>query len=293
MISSYLLYAKICPDPDSALAWFAQQRTSNSKGVTIPSQMRYVRYFYAFLKEYLWEGGRGIDKFPFEGCPYVLTNVRIITVPRFNGDKGCQPFFIVKNLEGDNIYDSRKLSFAVNYKNEQYINIPCSVPICGDFRIDFRTEEEFSGDKAMFHFWISTAFLQDNFLYLDKRNIDKANKDKSHKVFDEEMGLELFFRFDDLAFFRQGETSGSSTSDIQKLWLLFRERENEFHDLKQKREDLEVEVEQAYEENDQLRATRNRYRKILKHSGKADDFKQLLSLSDEEDDDGRRTLEAD
>lgn len=140
---------------------------------------------------------------------------------------------------------------------------------------------------------ISTAFLQDNFLYLDKRNIDKANKDKSHKVFDEEMGVELFFRFDDLAFFRQGETSGSSTSDIQKLWLLFRERENEFHDLKQKREDLEVEVEQAYEENDQLRATRNRYRKILKHSGKADDFKQLLSLSDEEDDDGRRTLEAD
>lgn len=45
MIASYLEYSKMCDDGRQALTFFGRQRTTNGKGVTIPSQKRYVYYF--------------------------------------------------------------------------------------------------------------------------------------------------------------------------------------------------------------------------------------------------------
>eukprot|EP00466_Bigelowiella_natans_P008086 jgi/Bigna1/38423/e_gw1.26.156.1 len=50
MISAYLIYNSQHQDSFSALRYFAVKRTKNSKGVTIPSQMRYVDYFRRFLE---------------------------------------------------------------------------------------------------------------------------------------------------------------------------------------------------------------------------------------------------
>lgn len=43
IISCWLLHAGICSTADQALAKFAEERTDDRKGVTIPSQIRYVR----------------------------------------------------------------------------------------------------------------------------------------------------------------------------------------------------------------------------------------------------------
>lgn len=45
VIASWLQYNNDWPDADKALAFYAAARTYNQKGVTIPSQLRYVRYF--------------------------------------------------------------------------------------------------------------------------------------------------------------------------------------------------------------------------------------------------------
>ncbi len=50
IIASWLQYNNEWPDADKALAFYAAARTHNQKGVTIPSQIRYVRYFGAALK---------------------------------------------------------------------------------------------------------------------------------------------------------------------------------------------------------------------------------------------------
>ena len=49
MIVSYLLFSGLCQTSEEALAHYASQRTLNNKGVTIPSQIRYIKYFESFL----------------------------------------------------------------------------------------------------------------------------------------------------------------------------------------------------------------------------------------------------
>lgn len=50
VIACYLVYCGYSVDSDHSLKHFGDVRTSNSKGVTIPSQIRYVHYFDKYVK---------------------------------------------------------------------------------------------------------------------------------------------------------------------------------------------------------------------------------------------------
>ena len=49
MIVCYLVFSGLCQSAEEALIHYAKQRTLNYRGVTIPSQIRYVKYFESFL----------------------------------------------------------------------------------------------------------------------------------------------------------------------------------------------------------------------------------------------------
>ena len=49
MIVCYLFFSGLCQTIDEALKHYAKQRTINNKGVTIASQIRYIKYFETFL----------------------------------------------------------------------------------------------------------------------------------------------------------------------------------------------------------------------------------------------------
>lgn len=49
MIVSYLIFSGQCNTIHEAMNHYAKMRTSNNKGVTIPSQLRYIHYFEMFL----------------------------------------------------------------------------------------------------------------------------------------------------------------------------------------------------------------------------------------------------
>ena len=49
MIVCYLIFSGLCKTSDEALVHYAHQRTLNNRGVTIPSQIRYIKYFETFL----------------------------------------------------------------------------------------------------------------------------------------------------------------------------------------------------------------------------------------------------
>ena len=50
MICCYLIYSQACKTALEAQLYYGAIRTSDSKGVTIPSQIRYIYYYEHFLK---------------------------------------------------------------------------------------------------------------------------------------------------------------------------------------------------------------------------------------------------
>lgn len=63
MICAYLIYNNEQPNAEESLNYYATSRTKDKKGVTIPSQIRYVHYFDIAFKN----GGNP----PFDRAVYI------------------------------------------------------------------------------------------------------------------------------------------------------------------------------------------------------------------------------
>ena len=178
---------------DEALLTFGQARTANGKGVTIPSQHRYVHYF---------EQCRLRD-FNITEHTYQISHIRFVTVPAFDGH-GCDLYFtahIQTYKEKDEnhvseqiqIYDYREFSPIRHFKKEdRFADMECGTHgllVKGDVRIQFYDKDS---NKKIFHFWFNTAFVENNYLCFEKAVLDKACKDKENKLFDPNFRLEIF-----------------------------------------------------------------------------------------------------
>ncbi|CAK0796303.1 unnamed protein product [Prorocentrum cordatum] len=88
MISAFLLHSGICRTAGEALDTFGNQRTQNGKGVTIPSQRRYVEYYASMLQQ--------LDRNDDMPSPAMLLKTICIPVsPNFDRSGGCSPYFQV------------------------------------------------------------------------------------------------------------------------------------------------------------------------------------------------------
>jgi len=162
MICAYLLHRRIHLTAEEVLKYYGDVRTVDQKGVTIPSQRRYVDYFAAVVSEGLqynpvkmYLTSIVIDPLPQLGLGqhegYIQFEVRQTSVRPFLSD-----VYLVKRTDG-----------RIN------IELQNALLIVGDVKIDFTQKIKLDflniskGPKGfsnvpngkLFHFWVNTFFI--------------------------------------------------------------------------------------------------------------------------------------
>jgi len=194
MISAWMVYSREWTTAKDALTFYAAMRTYNQKGVTIPSQIRYVHYF-----------ADSLHNPPGESKTLLLNKVIFHTLPKvahisdisFSVNVGKTTVFNYKDHDekGKREETVKKASKSKKGKKdgeeeeEDTATFECGIiPVFGDIKLEFTDK----GSK-LFAFWFCSLFVKDNRLILKKEELDKAHKDTSHKSFHANFRVELSF----------------------------------------------------------------------------------------------------
>ena len=188
VISCFLMHCGFKPSAEQALKFFGVQRTANAKGVTIPSQMRYVHYYEQILRL----------GFPVT-YTYRVTHVRIRGVPTLElGSSNCVPWFQLL-VDGARVFCFKKASggskgLARFRKGEPYMDLDCSafdVRIANNVKLQVN-HEGVTGSLKMCHLWFHTGFITRNVLVFGRGVIDKLSKDTKGKKVPKNFAVELY-----------------------------------------------------------------------------------------------------
>ncbi|XP_032518887.2 phosphatidylinositol 3,4,5-trisphosphate 3-phosphatase and dual-specificity protein phosphatase PTEN isoform X2 [Danaus plexippus] len=223
MVCCYLLYSGQKTTADEALKYYGNKRTHDEKGVTIPSQRRYVEYYAALV--------RG-------GLSYRATRVHVREIlmyppPAFNGSQCTLQLTVT---QADPFHKTSLGSHEVRrHESVARVVATACAPLAGDVRVDVYCKPKMKMRKErLFHFWFNTYFVtagvgaanvpapidsqnQETFkLTLDKWQLDDAHKDKQHKMYSADFKVELIVhKLPESSTFSvpRGSSPASSSSD--------------------------------------------------------------------------------
>jgi len=187
-ISCLLLYLNIFDTAADCLKYYGMMRVENGKGVTVPSQIRYVFYFEQIIKNNI--------ESPIQFKNICINKIRMVTVPNISTVKsGCTPTFSVENSGKSFKY------WEYNKKKENYDGSEAFVDFqvgdsgfdaCGDVKITFFHIPLFGSKEKIFKLWFNTNFIPDDgVLIITKDLIDKACKDKECKKYKQNFKIEV------------------------------------------------------------------------------------------------------
>ncbi|XP_053389008.1 phosphatidylinositol 3,4,5-trisphosphate 3-phosphatase and dual-specificity protein phosphatase PTEN-like isoform X2 [Mercenaria mercenaria] len=199
MICAYLLHRRRFIDAKTCLDYYGKTRTRDGKGVTIPSQRRYVEYYGELMKHNV----------SYERKTLLFTKVKFITVPHLNNGT-CNVFY-------DIFANKVKLGSSALFEGQQSkmgttLEMPLSksVIVCGDCCVDFFHKPPRIGKKErIFQCWFNTFFIKDEeycedengkkkrylTLTMTKTELDKANKDKTNKIYKKDFKVVFYFEY--------------------------------------------------------------------------------------------------
>ncbi|CAK9868851.1 unnamed protein product [Sphagnum jensenii] len=154
MITSLLLYLKFFPSAEESINYYNQKRCVDGKGLVLPSQLRYVKYFERVLRDFNGETPVGrkciLRGIRLHKCPYWIRPA--ITISDHNGILfSSKKHPRTKNLLTEDIW------FSAPRKGVVVFALPgerCVTEINGDFKVHFNDRH---GD---FYCWLNTNMME-------------------------------------------------------------------------------------------------------------------------------------
>ena len=169
-----------------ALLYYGRMRTDNGKGVTIPSQIRYVYYFEQILKLKM--------PHPVEFIKKYIKKIRMFTLPKFH--KVYTTFFKIENNKNEYSSEKKKTDFK---KEDLFALVDFDIEngflVEGDVKVTFYREKLIKKKDKIFKFTFNTNFIPNdcNIYQFKKEEIDKACKDKHNKYYSPGFKIEIHF----------------------------------------------------------------------------------------------------
>ena len=224
MIAALLMYSGVCDGARDALDEFGRKRTANSKGVTIPSQQRFVAYFERLLRE----SGDSVDQRSAEwreGEERRLERLVVcgLDMRRFGGSEDGEVVVQVWSLQKELVFDSRSqptdTDEAQKSAEGEYV-VPLQLSVRGEFKVvvyvgdkraphtmaatEVDKEQPLGGRQLLevCHCWLFSTYLSadthsrrqsQQTLTLTKPQLDKLCKDKYNKKTDGNFHINLHF----------------------------------------------------------------------------------------------------
>jgi len=166
MICCWLVHSGLQPDALTTMSVYAERRTKDKEGVTIPSQRRYVGYY---------------DQIVHHGMPNIpkirLSSITVLTSKYAN--PGRHNLSVEIQHLGKTIFKRE----AVDTQDSKDLTVDCKdLEISGDVKLILR-DKALAGKKEAAAAWFNTAFIEGNVLKLTKSEIDKAWNDRKLKKF--------------------------------------------------------------------------------------------------------------
>mmetsp|Transcript_33251 Transcript_33251/g.45550 ORF Transcript_33251/g.45550 Transcript_33251/m.45550 type:complete len:717 (-) Transcript_33251:20-2170(-) len=194
MICCWLLWNKEWETSPEAQSYYAAMRTYNQKGVTIPSQIRYINYFEKRVKMESWNPDYkaiGLKAIVLNGIPKI-PHTSELKLTLFMDKKAFNPWKPTEQ-EKENYRKAKKTKGDSNTN----FKIECgSFPVIRDVKVQL-DEKRLTSQEVLCTFWFNTYFILNDenspgHLHLEQPEIDKANKDKNGK-FPKKFSIDVFF----------------------------------------------------------------------------------------------------
>ncbi|KAJ0238319.1 Phosphatidylinositol 3,4,5-trisphosphate 3-phosphatase and protein-tyrosine-phosphatase PTEN2A [Hirschfeldia incana] len=171
MICSLLLYLKFFPTAEECMDFYNQKRCVDAKGLVLPSQIRYVKYFERILTYFNGENQPGrkcmLRGFRLHRCPYWIRPS--ITISDHNG-----VLFTTKKHPRTKDLSPEDFWFSAPKKGVMVFALPGEpglTELAGDFKIHFHANQ---GD---FYCWMNTTMME-NRVILKTSELDGFDKRK-------------------------------------------------------------------------------------------------------------------
>lgn len=142
--------------------------------------------------------------FPIVDKIVQLESLTLHTTPHFDPDGGSDPYVIVSNQEGKDLFDSRNQLIPKHFKGEALIELPKTGEtfkankISGDFKVVIWDKDANNAEK-MCWLWLNSNFVtgkegESSKMTLNRDSIDNCHKDKKMQLFDAEFKITLAFK---------------------------------------------------------------------------------------------------